>query len=193
MTQSIDTMTVKAAIYGRCLVRAYAPEQIDQPTLHALLAAAVRAPTAMHGEPWQFVIVQDPDRLKRLSDRVKELISAEAEHLHLDQRSLDRFTQAGFNVFYDATTLLVICAKTAGHFAQADCWLAAENLMLAAHAMGLGTCVIGLAASALNLPEVKHELGIPPETTAVAPIIVGKPRGDAQPSARNAPQILAWR
>lgn len=193
MTQSIDTMTVRDAIYGRCSVRAYTPEQINQSTLRDLLAAAVRAPTAMHGEPWQFVIVQDRDTLKRLSDRTKETLAAEATHLHPDRGRLDVFSQPGFNVFYDAGTLVVICAKTAGHFALADCWLAAENLMLAAHAMGLGTCVIGSAASALNLPDVKHELGIPPETTAVAPIIVGKPRGETQTSARNAPQVVAWR
>ncbi|WP_035626049.1 nitroreductase family protein [Herminiimonas sp. CN] len=193
MSQSIDTMTIRDAIYGRCSVRSYTSERIDQPTLHTLLAAAVRAPTAMHGEPWQFAIVQDAELLKRLSDRAKELFSAEAAHLHPDQHSLAVFTQPSFNVFYDAGTLVVICAKNTGHFALADCWLAAQNLMLAAHGMGLGTCVIGSAASALNLPDVKLELGIPPATTAVAPIIVGKPRGEALASARNEPQVLAWR
>ena len=193
MTQSINTMTVRDAIYGRCSVRTYDPEQVSQSTLRALLAAAVRAPTAMHGEPWQFVIVQDRNTLKRLSDRAKETLAAEAAHLHPERGSLDTFTEPGFNVFYDAGTLVVICAKTAGHFALADCWLAAENLMLTAHAMGLGTCVTGLAASVLNLPDVKHELGIPPDTTAVAPIIVGKPRGETLPSARKEPHVVAWR
>lgn len=193
MPQSIDTMSVRDAINGRCSVRAYAPEPINQSTLRALLSAAVRAPTAMHGEPWQFVIVQDRDTLKRLSDRAKETLAAETKLLHPDRGSLDIFSQPGFNVFYDAGTLVVICAKTAGHFAQADCWLAAENLMLAAHAMGLGTCVIGSAASALSLPDVKHELGIPAESIAVAPIIVGKPRGETLTSARNEPQVVAWR
>ena len=53
--------------------------------------------------------------------------------------------------------------------------------------------VNGLAASALNMPEVKQKLGISPETIAVAPIIVGKPRGDVPPSSRHEPQIIAWR
>jgi nitroreductase len=193
MPQSIDTMSVRDAINGRCSVRAYAPEKIDQPSLQVLLAAAVRAPTAMHGEPWEFVIVQDIDRLKRLSDRAKVLFSAETKGLHPDRGNRGIFSQPDFNVFHDAGTLVVICAKTAGQFAQADCWLAAENLMLAAHAMGLGTCVIGSATSALNLPDVKQELGIPPETTAVAPIIVGRPRGETRPSARKDPHVVAWR
>lgn len=42
----------------------------------------------------------------------------------------------------------------------ADCWLAAENLMLSACALGLGTCCIGSAIPALNSPEAKSELGI---------------------------------
>lgn len=193
MSRSIDTTTLRDAIYGRCSVRAYTPERVDQPTLRALLAAAVRAPTAMHGEPWQFIIIREAESLQRLSDRAKELFSAEAAHLHPDQRSLDIFTQPGFNFFYDAGTLVVICTKNTGHFALADCWLAAENMMLTAYGMGLGTCVIGSAVSALNLPDVKLELGIPPATTAVAPIIVGKLRGEALPSVRNEPQVLAWR
>lgn len=193
MTQFIDSMTLREAIYGRCSVRTYDPEQVSQSALRTLLAAAVRAPTAMHGEPWQFVIVQDRNTLKRLSDRAKESLVVEAAHLHPEHGSPNPFTEPGFNVFYDAGTLVVICANTAGHFAQADCWLAAENLMLTAHAMGLGTCVVGLAASVLNLPDVKSELGIPPDASAVAPIIVGKPRGETPPSARKEPHVVAWR
>lgn len=193
MAQSIETMTLKDAINGRCSVRAYAPEKIDKSTLQALLAAAVRAPTAMHTEPWQFVIVQDTNALQRLSDRVKATLATDATHLHPDRNSRDIFSQPDFNVFYDAGTMVIICAKAAGHFVQADCWLAAENLMLSAHAMGLGTCVIGSAAAALNMPDVKQELGVPLDAIAVAPIIVGKPRGDAPPSPRNEAVIVAWR
>ena len=73
--------------------------------------------------------------------------------------------------------MIVICAKPMGAFAVADCWLAAENLMLAACAMGLGTCCIGSAVPALNTVDAKAELGIPLDVTAVAPIIVGVPSG----------------
>ena len=66
-----------------------------------------------------------------------------------------------FCVFYDASTLIVICAKPMGPFVSADCWLAAENLMLAASALGLGTCCIGSAIPALNSPEAKPRAGDP--------------------------------
>jgi nitroreductase len=167
---------------------------VDRATVLALLQAAVRAPTAVHAEPWAFVVVQDTTALKRLSDRAKPLFLEEAHRAHLDPggHMLDVFASQEFNIFYDAGTLVVICAKPMGPFVAADCWLAAENLMLAACAMGLGTCVIGSAVPALNTPAVKAELGIPAEYSAVAPIIVGRPSGETRPTARREPEILAW-
>jgi len=84
----------------------------------------------------------------------------------------------------------VICAKHTGPFAAADCWLAAENLMLAACALGLGTCCIGSAVPALNSPAIKSELGIPADVEVVAPIIVGIPASAAVESTRRGPLIL---
>jgi nitroreductase len=97
-----------------------------------------------------------------------------------------------FHVFYNAGTLIVIYSKKQGPFVVADCWLAAENLLLSACAQGLGTCVIGFAVSALNTPEWRAELKIPTEMTAIAPMIVGVPAGETPPVSRNAPEILSW-
>jgi nitroreductase len=183
------------AINQRHSVRDYLPEKLDPATIRALLAAAVRAPTAMHGEPWVFAILQDPSALKRLSDRAKTLFAEEARRLHLDpaDRALDIFSTPEFNIFYNASTLIVICGKPIGPFIAADCWLAAENLLLAAYAMGLGTCVVGSALLALNEPDGKTEVGIPTEYTAFAAMIVGMPRGQTSPTPRKDPNIIAWR
>lgn len=97
-----------------------------------------------------------------------------------------------YNIFYDASTLIVICGKPLGSFVAADCWLAAENLMLAACAMGLGSCCIGFAVPVLNDLDVKRELGIPPAVTAVAPLLVGVPSGATPPVSRKPPEILRW-
>jgi len=79
---------------------------------------------------------------------------------------------ADFNVFYNAGTLIIICAKPFGPLVDPDCWLAEENLLLAACATGLGSYMIGYAILALSAPEIKTEIGIPAEVTLVAPIIV---------------------
>jgi nitroreductase len=188
-------MSAFDAINRRCSVRSYAPGKLDQTTLYVLLNAAVRAPTAIHKEPWEFVIIQDTAMLKKLSDRAKVLLLEEVHHAHLDRggHTLDAFSDPAFDVFYNAGTLVVICGRPMSPFVVADCWLAAENLMLAAYAIGLGTCVIGSAVSALNTPEVKIELGIPAEVIPIAPIVVGLPSGDAPPTRRKEPHVLLWK
>lgn len=195
MRQAEPRMNIMDAIHGRRSVRSYAPERLDTVTIQTLLDAAIWAPTAVHEEPWAFVIVQDRAVLKSLSDRAKEIFSAEAEHAHPDQARhlLDILAKPDFNIFYDAGTLIIICARPKGAFVTADCWLAAENLLLAAYGMGLGSCVIGFAVPALNTPEIKAELGIPSECSAVAPIIVGAPSGETPRTTRKEPDVLAWK
>src|SRR5665647_2309577 len=111
-------------IYRRRAVRAYKPNAIEERLLHALLDAAVHAPTAMHQEPWQFVVVQDRALLKRLSDRAKKMVRVEAAH---HSKLLIPHGAAGdgiaslladpdFNIFYDAGTLVVICARPTNEF-----------------------------------------------------------------------------
>jgi len=187
-------MSLMDAIYKRCSVRSYSPERLDQTTIRSLLAAAVRAPTAVHLEPWVFAILQDTSVLKCLSDRAKPLFLEEVQRAHLDRgHALDIFASPDFNMFYNAGTLIIICGKPMGPFVVADCWLAAENLILAACSIGLGTCVIGAAVPALNTPDIKADLGIPDQLTAIAPIIVGVPSGEAPATGRKEPEILFWK
>jgi nitroreductase len=189
------------AIFSRRSIRTYTDQQLDHATVQALLDAAVQAPTAMHGEPWAFVVVQDREALKRYSDLAKGSWAKELHKyrdLHVDAAAAgsafaERFASPDFCVFYDASTLIVICTKVSMPFADADCWLAAENLMLAACALGLGTCCIGSAVPILNSPSVKAELHIPADIEAVVPIIVGVPSGSPLAVTRNEPQILHWK
>jgi nitroreductase len=189
------SMSVMDAIYRRRSVRDYTLQTIDQAVIRTLLDAAVHAPTAMHEEPWSFAVIQDKNLLNRLSDSAKELVRSEAQgsNSHHATHWLYLEHKTDFHVFHKAGTLIVIYSKSQGPFALADCWLAAENLMLAACAKGLGTCVIGFAVSALNMPQWKAELNIPAEMTAIAPIIVGVPAGETPPVPRRQPEILTWK
>jgi len=195
MTKPGIGISAMDAIHGRRSVRAYTPQRLDQATIHTLLAAAVRAPTAIHEEPWAFVILQDADMLKRVSDHAKGFFVEEMHRAHLDRggHTLAKFEQPDFNIFYDAGTLIVICGKSTGPFIVADCWLAAENLMLAAFSLGLGSCVIGSAVSGLNTQEMKDALKIPADVSAIAPIIVGVPSEVSAVTSRKEPHIISWR
>ena len=182
-------------ILARRSVRSYQPDVLEHNTIQTLLEAAVRAPTAMHEEPWAFVVVQDHALLQRLSDLAKPLFVEEARHrkAHGHSHSFDHFTRPDFNIFHGADTLIIICAKPTSQFVAADCWLAAENLMLAATAVGLGSCVIGSAVAALNIHKVKAELGIPDDYSAIAPVVVGVPSGETTTTSRKEPKILFWK
>ena len=196
-------LTALDAIFTRRSVRAYSRQRVDAQTIRSLLDAAVQAPTAMHAEPWVFVVIQDETVLRRYSDRAKGLWAKEALAHHGDlhvgadaavrSAFAERLASPDFCVFYDASTLIAICARSLGPFVVADCWLAAENLMLAACALGLGSCCFGSAVPALNSPETRSELGLPVDVEVVAPIIVGVPSGTAGEMPRKEPQVLYWK
>lgn len=189
------SMSAMEAIYHRRAVRDYLPQKIDKAVIRTLLDAAVHAPTAMHEEPCSFVVIQNKNILDRLSESAKALVRSEAKASGSEQSKhmLDLVNKPDFHVFYNAGTLIVIYSKFQGQFVVADCWLAAENLMLAACAKGLGSCVIGFAVSALNTQEWKADLGIPAEMTAIAPIIVGLPASETPLVSRNEPDIFTWK
>ena len=187
--------SVFEAILARRSVRAYTPEILGRNTVHTLLEAAVRAPTAMHEEPWAFVVVQDKQVLKQLSDRAKPIFIEEVRHRnsHGALHSFDHFDKPDFDIFHGAGTLIIICAKPIGQHPDWDCCLAGQNLMLAAHGMGLGTCPIGFAWPLLEQPDVKEHLQIAPEYRPILPIIVGYPRQPILVVPRNEPEILCWK
>ena len=183
------------AIHQRRSVRSYTQQVIDETTVKALLNAAVLAPTAMHQEPWSFVVIQDKDVLDRLSEECLELAPDAVKHggVTTSKHLLHVANAPEFHVFHGAGTLIIICGKFTGPFVEADSWLAAENLMLAACAKGLGTCVIGFAVEALNTTAWKAELKIPEEMTVIAPIIVGVPARETVATSRKPPEILLWK
>ena len=193
-TKTETSLSVMNAIQHRRSVRDFTSQSIDKSVIQMLLDAAVLAPTAMHEEPWSFAVIQDKMILDRLSESAKKLAHNAAQGSDTDQskHTLHVVDKPDFHVFYNAGTLIVVYSKLPGSFVVADCWLAAENLLLAAYAQGLGTCVIGFAVSALNTPEWKAKLKIPAEMTAIAPMIVGVPAGLTPPVSRKPPEIISW-
>lgn len=200
--RAAESLTALDVIFTRRSVRLYRPQPLDRETIRGLIDAAVQAPTAMHTEPWAFVVVHDRAMLKRYSDQAKRALADEMTthpdvHAIVNPAAAHAFRQQlaspEFDIFYGAAALIVICGKPAGSFVAADCWLAAENLMLAATAMGLGTCCIGSVLPILTSPDVRHELAIPDGYDVVAAIVVGVPTDGATPdSTRKEPHILSW-
>lgn len=187
---------VLEAMRARRSVRHYQADTVDAATVQRLLDAAVRAPTAMHREPWAFAIVEDSALLARWSTQAKAMLVEQARtagKLDTDDPMHAMLLDPKFNIFHDAGMLIVIYKRHDEAYGVADCWLAAENLMLAAVAEGLGSCCIGLALPLLNQADTAAELGIAPGYEAVVPIILGVPASLPEASPRQPPAILCWR
>jgi nitroreductase len=181
------------AIFHRRAVRRYSDRVVDADTVQQLLVAAAQAPSAMNLQPWAFAVFHGHALLRDYAERAKQhLVATYPTMFELHSRS-ELYENPGYDVFHGADTLVVIYATAGRLNPNEDCCLAAENLMLAAHALGLGTCPIGFARPWLNLPEIKRELGVPEEYTAVFPVVLGYPAGPTEPTPREAPTIVSWK
>ena len=182
-------MDINDAISGRRSTREYTAKAVDEQTIRRLIDAALHAPNAMHQQPWTFTVVRDQGLLDRISRDAKlhmlATMPAGAQSDHF--RSL--LSDSNFHIFYRAPVLILISAIAQGPWIVEDCALAAENLMLAAHALQLATCWIGFAQSFLNTPDGKNALGLPAAWVPVAPIIVGNPKAEPAPVPRKEPEI----
>jgi nitroreductase len=188
-----STVDVLEAIRGRRAVRHYQAKPVPEALLKTLLEFAVQAPSAVNSQPWRFVVIQDSGLLKEISDGAKKTLALDARwKSEADDRS-NRFLDPAFDIFYGAPALVIVCAAKEGLVPEADCYLACQNLMLAAYGLGLGTCPVGLAWDILRIPAMKQRLAIPEGHFPVLPIIVGYPAGEAiHPTPRNPPEILSW-
>ncbi len=184
-------MDVLQAIGERRAVRGYTDEELDRATVERLIHFAVQAPSAMDLEPWAFVVFEGKARLRNFSEQAKQvLLRSPVESGSPKMRAM--LSDPAFNIFYDAPVLVVICATSPQSQAAEDCCLAAQNLMLAAHAEGVATCPIGLARPWLNLSATRVALGIPRGWHPVFPVILGRAGERPASPGRRAPVVM-WR
>jgi nitroreductase len=189
MNPVIETMRTRRS------VRRYTSEPIDDAALEQLLEAAIWAPSAVNLQPWSFGVIRDRALLERYADLATAIYLTEPpipEIAATPRAVLEHLrgvlAQPGYELFHGAGTLITIYATTPADIP--DCYLAAENLMLAASAGGLGTCPIGLARPLLNQTATKQELGVPPDFVAALPIVVGHPAEDPPATTRKPPNVL---
>lgn len=184
---------VTDAIFHRRAVRNYSEREVEPASIRKLLAAAVQAPSVMNQQPWVFGVFHGRRRLADYSERAKQyLVATYPTTFELRSRS-ELYENPGYDIFHGANTLVVIYATHGRLNPNEDCCLAAENLMLAACGMGLGTCPIGFARPWLDQLETKRELGVPDHYSAVFPLVVGYPAGLPAPTPRDEPNVVSWK
>ncbi|WP_101773293.1 nitroreductase family protein [Peptostreptococcus faecalis] len=166
-------MDVLECIKSRRSVRKFSDKKLEYDTIKNIIDAAVCAPTAQMREPWGFLVIQDKEELKAISDVAKEGIKKEIDTLPHFKKYEDWFNDPEYNVFYGSENLVVVYGDSDAHWYKEDCCCVADNIMLLANNEGIGTCWIGFSEIILDTPELKEKYNIPQNYKPVASLIMG--------------------
>jgi nitroreductase len=183
-------MSILEIIKSRRSVRKFKDITVESEKIDRLIEAAMWAPSAMNSQPWAFVIIQDKAILQTISDSSKKYLLENMANFTALEKYRTVLEKDDFNIFYNAPVLITIYAKDNGLYSKEDTSLAAQNLMLEAHSIDLGTCWIGFAREYMDLEETKNRFKVSSEYSAVAPIIVGYPEIVPSQGIRNKPVIF---
>lgn len=184
-------MEIIECIESRRSGRSYTDEIISKETLTDLIKLGTKAATGSALEPWGFVIIQDKEEIDSLSEMTKKFITDNLERYPYLQQYSKWMTNPKFHVFNRAKTLLLIYGNPVSHWYVYDCSMAAGNIMLAAHSMGIGTCWIGFAEHTLNTKEFKEKHGVPEKYELVSALSMGYMKTKQAPPKRKEPLILS--
>lgn len=172
-------------------IRDFQDKDVPAGIIREIITESCLAPSSGNGQPWEFIVINQKDLIKRISDESKRTLLADIARNPASpaKRYENALKNEDFNVFYNAPCLVIITGPQEYGRLDVDCALCACYFMFSAASRGLGTCWIGLGSHVRN-PELLSEIGIPPDYRIVAPIIVGYPKSVPEPWGRKAPRIL---
>ena len=156
------------ALKERRSIRSYRTEQVREEDLQQILEAATYAPSGMGAQPVILVAVQDPATIARLSQLNAAVMGTKTDP------------------FYGAPTVVVVLADQSRATWLEDGSLAMGNLMLAAHALGLGSCWVHRARQVHETDagrELLRKWGVPEGYAGVGNCILGYPDGEVPKAA----------
>lgn len=164
-------MDALQTILSRRSIRLYTPEPVSEAMVDDLLRAAMSAPSAGNQQPWQFVVIRERQKLDSIPvfHPFAEMVKS-------------------------ALVAVLVCGdmrleKNKGYWVQ-DCSAATQNLLLAAHAQGLGAVWVGVYPSEERLEGFRKLLKIPEEIIPFALVPVGYPAESKPPSNRYEPSRI---
>ena len=149
-------METMDAIFTRRSIRKYLPDPVSRDMIENILKAGMSAPSAGNEQPWHFIIIDRHDLLEKISEMhpyAKMLKGAPAALLICADRNTPKFKD----------------------FWVQDCSAASENMLLAAHALGLGAVWIGVYPAEKLVTGIRELFKIPEHVTPFSVIAIGHP------------------
>lgn len=162
----MDTLT---AIHTRRSIREYTDQPISEEAVQEILKAAMAAPSAGNQQPWQFIVITDPEILKeipKINPYAEMAVTAPLPILICGDLKIERF--AGYWVV--------------------DCSAATQNMLLAAHALGLGAVWTGIYPMEDRMDAFTKLIGCPEHILPHSLVVIGYPAQERQHPDRFKPE-----
>jgi nitroreductase len=177
-------------IKQRRSIRSYKDGQISDEQLQAVLEAGLYTPNA-GGQVWHFTAVQNRDMLSRLNAAAKQAArQSDMEWLK------DLGGDEHFDCLYGAPALVIISGDSRSPVPlDSDCAAAAQNMLLAAESLGLGSCWIYFVLMAFDSPEgneLRGELKIPEGYRPYCSAVLGYKQGEAPAAPERKSGLITY-
>jgi len=162
-------MDALEALKTRRSIRAYKKKKMPKNVLAGIIDCARLAPTANNRQPWEFIVVTGKETRKKIADMT---------------------TYGKF--IANAAACVVVCGKKDADYIREDCSAATENILLAAKALGIGSCWVAGYQKAFE-DELKGMLGIPGSIAVFSLVALGYPDEQPEPhNKRSVEEVLHW-
>ena len=200
-------------IKKRRSVRSYKPDPVSREMIEAIIDAGNWSPTGLNQQCWRFVVVEDGAFRRKLAaaarptwqkalnswidsqnDQIRAyLTDLFSRCLGWPPQPYEEMLRRGRDLaegMYWGAPVIIFCIGTAAHAAQ-ECAMVCENMMLAATALGLGSCCVGFGARVTGDEEIVEALELKENERIYGPIVVGYPEIVPEPPPKK-PPVVKW-
>ncbi len=214
-----DLVSLVNLMGSRRSCRNFTDQPVDRKLLEDLVSIGITAPSGSNCQPWTFTILPDRESVDRLGQQVgaffrntnrmaekawlrtllrwigkPELDTYFHEHFATVQMGLEAWDRGARDLlFHGAQAVIVVAAESDASCPAEDALLASGHMLLAAHAMGLGTCLVGFVIEAMRRDSaIAHDIGIPDNETPHTVIAIGWPDESYQRVAGRKPAVVRY-
>jgi nitroreductase len=170
-------------ILSRRSVRRFTNQQASEADLADILTAAQYAPCGSNSQFWHFFVIQNEGILEEFNQLVRNAFAERVvdENTYVSIRGgKEAARMDDYSFHYHAPTLVIVTNRKAYPNAMADCACALENMQLAAHSVGLGSCWINQLTWFGEEPAIRSvldRLGVPDDEKVFGSLAIGFPAG----------------
>ena len=214
-----DTTKLVSLMRSRRSCRNFLDTPVDTRSLKDLVKIGITAPSGTNSQKWTFTILPDRpivlrlgtaigrffERLNRIAGNPllrgglrllgrSQLDDYYREHFDSVRDALVEWKTGGIDrLFHGATAAILVGSEPGASCPMEDALLATQNILLGAHSMGLGTCLVGFAVAAMQKDaSIKASLDIPPDEPVYSVIALGHPDETYLRQAGRKKPLVRW-